>query len=640
MAEREDDKRTLEEIKPRLKEYVESITTKSKGHNMYNCPLCPSGQGKNKTGAFSVKGELWKCFSCEKSGDILDLIGEVEGISEYKDKIKRAKEFFNMTDNNKPAYQKQAKTEQKAEKEADYSQFYLEANKNINNTNYHRGITLETLNKFKVGYIAEWRHPKAPQAPATPRLIIPTSKSSYLARDTRENIPEIQKSYSKSKVGKTHIFNIQALNNAKKPIFIVEGELDALSIIDAGGEAIGLGSISMIRTFISILEKKKPEQALVIALDNDERGQEAARELENNLKALNIAYYKHNPAGVYKDPNEALQANREAFKANISVIDNIEQEKKEELKEEYTKNAAAYYYLQDFINGIAESANTPAINTGFNKLDEALGGGLYEGLYCIGAISSIGKTTLVMQIADQIAEKGQDVLIFSLEMSRNELIARSISRHTLIEVTRTGGEVRNAKTARGITTGKRYEKYSNTEKELITEATKAYGEYAKHIYIKEGIGDLGVKEIKKAVDEHIYYTGNRPVVIVDYLQILAPYNDRLSEKQNTDKAVIELKRISRDNKIPVIVISSFNRNNYSKEASEEAFKESGGIEYSSDVLIALQLKGVAEGDYTIKEAKKKDPREIELVIIKQRNGEQGITINYSYYPMFNLYIEE
>lgn len=57
--------------------------------------------------------------------------------------------------------------------------------------------------------------------------------------------------------------------------------------------------------------------------------------------------------------------------------------------------------------------NTPAIPTGFKKLDENLGGGLFEGLYVVGAVSSLGKTTLVMQIADQIAQGEQDVLIFS-----------------------------------------------------------------------------------------------------------------------------------------------------------------------------------------------------------------------------------
>lgn len=53
-----------------------------------------------------------------------------------------------------------------------------------------------------------------------------------------------------------HIFNIDAVQTAQQPIFIVEGEIDALSIIDVGGEAIALGDISNIRLFVPDLARK------------------------------------------------------------------------------------------------------------------------------------------------------------------------------------------------------------------------------------------------------------------------------------------------------------------------------------------------------------------------------------------------
>lgn len=56
--------------------------------------------------------------------------------------------------------------------------------------------------------------------------------------------------------------------------------------------------------------------------------------------------------------------------------------------------------------------------------------------------------------------------------------------------------------------------------------------------------------------------------------------------------MLELKRISRDYKIPVIAISSFNRDNYSAPVNTAAFKESGAVEYSADVLIGLQYHGM------------------------------------------------
>ena len=163
--------------------------------------------------------------------------------------------------------------------------------------------------------------------------------------------------------------------------------------------------------------------------------------------------------------------------------------------------------------------------------------------------------------------------------------------------------------------------------------------YAKNLYIHEGIGDIGAFQIREIVENHIRITGKNPVVLIDYLQILAPADVRATDKQNTDKAVLELKRISTDFKIPVIGISSFNRENYKTAVNYASFKESGAIEYSSDVLIGLQLKGAGDKSFDVDAAKAKNPREIELVILKNRNGETGKKIAFKYYPMFN-YFEE
>ena len=103
---------------------------------------------------------------------------------------------------------------------------------------------------------------------------------------------------------------------------------------------------------------------------------------------------------------------------------------------------------------------------------------------------------------------------------------------------------------------------------------------------------------------------------------------RASDKQNTDKAVLELKRISRDYKTTVIGISSFNRDNYTSEVNMSAFKESGAIEYGSDVLLALQPQGMKAGYTTtdqkanadlVKKCKASEERSIEAVILKNRN---------------------
>ena len=124
---------------------------------------------------------------------------------------------------------------------------------------------------------------------------------------------------------------------------------------------------------------------------------------------------------------------------------------------------------------------------------------------------------------------------------------------------------------------------------------------------------------------------------------------RASDKQNTDKAVLELKRLSRDYKTVVIGISSFNRDNYSTEVNMAAFKESGAIEYGSDVLLAVQPQGMKPG-YTatdqkanaklVKTCKASPERSVEAVILKNRNGKTGGKVGFTYYALFNCFEQD
>lgn len=625
----------------------------------YICPKC--GQGKTKgQGITKDSTGHYKCFGgCGLYADVIELFGIAHGIEDYKTQLQEAAAYYNITldtetstpGGRKMGNQNQDKTERKTQKYQlqDFTLFFKAAAAHLDKTDYpqRRGLSAGTCKRFQVGYIEDWKHPKATSAtPASPRLIIPVSKYSYIARDTREKLTpeqeEFKKQLCKGRDSVSWTFNKAALQTAQRPIFVVEGAIDALSIIEAGGEAVAISSTAFINGFIQDLQEQPPQQPLIIALDNDKAGQDAAEKLESALAGLNIFSYRYNPAGDYKDANERLQADQaglaEAVARADGIIEQIKAQEAEERRAAYMQTSAAAH-LQEFLNGIAKSANTPAIPTGFNKLDAALDGGLYEGLYIFGAVSSLGKTTLVLQIADQIAQQGQDVLYFSLEMARAEIMAKSISRHTLQEVLENGYDIRNAKTQRGITAGARYANYNKDERDIIRDAVKRYSSYAGHIFISEGIGDIGVTQIRKTVENHISITGHTPVIVVDYLQILAPYNERGTDKQNTDKAVLELKRISRDHKTPVITISSFNRASYKGEAETSSFKESGSIEYSADVLIGLNFQQAGQKEYSEKTEKKKSPRDIRLEILKNRTAATGDTIDFQYYSMFNYFTE-
>lgn len=625
-----------EEVKKYIGDYL-----RSQGLPVNKKFIClnPEHTEKNPSMSLDPNANKVHCFSCGATYDLIDLIKLHEGI-DTAEAFKRAYELYNI----------QIDQEKTAPK--DNIAYYRKCMERLKDTDYlkKRGISEEAAKRFLIGFEPHFKTADNGSFTEWKALIIPTGRNSFVARNTDPKAEDRNRYRNK---GTSELFNSKALTDSKRPIFIVEGEIDALSIISLGAEAIGLGSTTNTKKLLEELKKEKVEQPLILSLDQDGPGRKAEKELAEGLTALNVPFCRKNINGKCKDANERLLADPEGMKEEIELAERIaadpEELKKEEEKaaeeerkkdlEELQKESAAYY-MQDFINGITKNANTSFISTGFMELDKVLEGGLYEGLYIIGAISSLGKTTLVLQIADQIAQQGQNVVIISLEMARAELMAKSISRLTFMECLNTGEDRKYAKTNRGITTGKRYVNYSDKEKNLIKKAMSYYNNYANNIYIYEGVGDIGTEQIRETAKRFKEITGNAPVIIVDYLQIIAPADIRASDKSNIDTAVKELKRISRDYKTPVIAISSLNRTNYNTKISMEAFKESGAIEYSSDVLIGLQLEGVGrQSNFELDKAKTKTPREIELIILKNRNGATNKIINYRYYQLFNYFQE-
>lgn len=648
-----------EQAKDIVKGYLEDYL-RGKGINPrrpFNC-LNPDHPDKHPSMSYDSGRQRCKCFSCGASYDIFDLIGMDSGLTDSKDIFDRAYDMYGLIiDSPQKEYSKRAPVQKKPKQEAkaeDYIDYFRRAQSSRSEAPAQaylksRGISEAVAAKYWLGYDPAYKtfniDEDGQQSFSTWRaLIIPTGTGSYIARNIDKPQPDEKKNRYRKK-GASLIFNSKALYAADKPIFVVEGELDALSIIEAGGQAVGLGSTSNYKQLVNLLEKQKAAQPLILALDADEEGRKTEEALAEELERLQASFYRYNLYGAAKDANEALLLDREGFIAEVQAAERAQEAEREAIaeatKEEYIKTSAAAH-IQDFLEGITASVNTPAISTGFFNLDNILDGGLYEGLYILGAISSLGKTTLALQLADNLAKAGQDVLIFSLEMSRRELIAKSISRLTYL----LADNKADAKTTRGITTGARYAGYSREEKALINKAIGNYKEYAQHIYIHEGIGDIGVEKVKEVVQQHISITGNKPVVILDYIQILAPYDPRSTDKQNTDKAVLELKRLSRDYKITVLGISSFNRDSYKAgggvnqgKVSMTDYKESGALEYSADVLLGLEFASAGTKEYDERTEKKKNPRQIRLVVLKNRNGRAWENCNFNYSPLFNYYGE-
>ena len=646
-----DRERAKEEIRNRIKctDYLEP----SKG-GMYCCPFCGSGHGPHGTGALKYYPEsnTWACFACAtdgdkaRTGDVIDLyqketgkdfntalfdLAAIAGIKidepARSGRSSAAEDFAEYQDPD-PA-RPQALPEIRAAK--DYTEYYQQCRQRITAPEavaylQARGISIEAAIACGLGY--------DPAADPTrsgykmPRLIIPYTSAFYAAR-RMDNIKDYRYSFPKGS-SKNGIFDPEgALYSGRDAIYVTEGAMDAVSIIEAGGSAIAIDSSSGTGKLLELLEEKATSATLLLCLDNDEVGRAAARPLEQRLQQLNISYLNCSQeiCGEYKDPNEALTAQgREHFAAAVKAT---------AAKADRPHNTLLYIE-NDMRKQIEKFKEGRERKTGFANLDREAGG-LYPGLYVIAAISSLGKTSFALQAADQIAAAGNDVIYFSLEQSRLELVSKSLARFTC------NADPAHPATALQIRQG--------VIDDGILGAMENYKTaIADRLSIVEGNFSCNVSFIREYTRQYMQRTGTKPVIFIDYLQILQGEPEkRQSTKELIDSTVTELKRISRELDITVFVISSLNRANYLVPVSFESLKESGSIEYSADVIYGLQLRCINEDLFSregkikekrerIRMAKTANPREIELLCLKNRYGISSFSCYFDYYPANDLFI--
>lgn len=637
----------LQEVKGRYAEYLRP----AKKRGTYICPLCGNGQGQDGDGITVKPGTTHlHCFKCGFGGDVVDLYQQEHGTT-TREALEALYELFGLqVDNNPTPISKPPQGPPEAHQEAvveepkDYTEYFKQARERLSGAQEYlsiRGLSMDTAARYWLGYDAEWVSPTARERaeregrrlpPPSPRLIIPTSTHSYLARDIRRDLDETARKYAKMKEGGVELFNTRALYNEEcRPVFIVEGEIDALSLIEVGAEAVGLGMARNHHKLLELLEKKPTKATLILCLDDDKgkehnTGAEAQEELREGLEKLNISYITGTTILLgCNDPNEALVKDRAGFSAAVAEAEHRTAARPDNVKDYLTRLMAGE--IERFKQGATR-------RTGYPNLDEKAGG-VYPGLYVLGAISSLGKTTFIHQMADQMAAMGEDVLYFSLEQSRLEMVSKSLSRLTAQK------DVSKAVTSLAIRGG-------NLTPAVLDAADHYAAMVEERMSVVEGNFLCTVAYISDYVTRYMATTGTKPILIIDYLQILQG-DPRQSTREAVEANVTELKRISRSKDIPVFIISSLNRSNYMTPVDYESFKETGGIEYTADVLWGLQLDvlndplfdkegKVKEKRDKIREAKAETPRKVELLCLKNRYGIATYKVGFTYYPQFDLFV--
>lgn len=302
------------------------------------CPICGSGTGAHRTGAFTLNPhdpEHWKCFACDEVGDVFDLAGVLNGTDKLSEQAALVAEWAHIDldglkkpdlkarmemafARRKRQLEREARTQaqlsewahnQEAEAKALTRLLEQPLPPEANSYLIGRNIDEETARRWRLGY-----------NPASKRLVIPYPGSDYYHVD-RDITDTAEHKYSKPPsqlFGSEPMWNPHALEYPF--IVMVEGQLDALAVADVGFEAVACGGVGTSPTLSQIASRGGYAGAVLLMHDNDERGRTAAQTTEAKFKAAGIktGVFKVWPQGI-KDPFEWWQRDRDGLRDILAL---------------------------------------------------------------------------------------------------------------------------------------------------------------------------------------------------------------------------------------------------------------------------------------------------------------------------------
>jgi len=253
------------------------------------------------------------------------------------------------------------------------------------------------------------------------------------------------------------------------------------------------------------------------------------------------------------------------------------------------------------------------IPTGFIDLDYKTSGFQPSDLILIAARPSMGKTAFVLNIAQNMAFKsGKTVAVFSLEMSKEQLVNRLFSLESKVD-------------SQSIRTGS----LSDDDWAKLIEGAGIIG---KSNLIIDDTPGISINELRskcrKFKLEH-----NLEMIIIDYLQLMSGSKKTDSRQQEISDISRALKQVARELHVPVVALSQLSRAVEQRPDHRPMLsdlRESGAIEQDADVVMFIY-----RDDYYNKDSEKKNIAEI--IIAKQRNGPIG-TVELVWLPNFTKFV--
>ncbi|MDO5563684.1 MAG: replicative DNA helicase [Eubacteriales bacterium] len=267
------------------------------------------------------------------------------------------------------------------------------------------------------------------------------------------------------------------------------------------------------------------------------------------------------------------------------------------------------------------------VESGFKYLDKTLSGFQKSNLIILAARTGMGKTSLALNFASNIAIKyNRPVAIFSLEMTKEEIFSRIISMNAIIDSkTLREGSLKDEEWSRLIQNMERL-----TKSKLTIDDTPS----------------ITIPELR-AKCRQIKITKGLDMVIVDYLQLMRSGLKQLENRQQEVSQISRsLKALAKELNVPIMALAQVSRLSEQRDSKKPLLsdlRESGSIEQDADIVLFIHRdayynrnqKSNTSSDESSQEV---DPKAAEIIIAKHRNGETG-TINIRFEPSLTKFYD-
>ena len=273
--------------------------------------------------------------------------------------------------------------------------------------------------------------------------------------------------------------------------------------------------------------------------------------------------------------------------------------------------------VQTVYENISEAASSgrviPGLSTGLKDLDKYILGLNKGELILIAARPAMGKTSIALNIAMDVAKNtDKTVAVFSLEMSREQLVSRVLAREASVP-------------SQNMLTG-----------QLSPDEWRRLASAAQLVSATDMRIDDNSMLTVADMNAQCRRLSNLGLVVIDYLQLMQSAGGKQSSNENRQQVVSDISRMlkimAKELNVPVVCLSQLNRASVGRSDKRPMLndlRDSGAIEQDADVVIALHREGYYDPENA-------DPYLTEAIVLKNRKGQTG-TVYLQWLPEFTSF---